>query len=597
VESLFLSLAASADAIVAALLVPLACWIVLNGADDIAIDLLGLYAAKRRRANLTRDQQAADATSPKRIAIIVPCWHEDAVIGRMVQQNIDSIRYSAYDFFIGVYPNDEATAGVVRHLEARYANVHSAMSPHNGPTSKADCLNSVWQAILQYEKDHGVRFEVLVTHDAEDVIHPAALQWINYYADTHGMIQVPVLPLATPFLWWTHAVYCDEFAEYQSRDMPARDAMNAFIPSNGVGTGFRRDAVEQLARDEGHVFQPGSLTEDYENGYRLRLAGVKQIFLPLHKTGIATREYFPWRFDVAVRQRTRWVTGITLQTWDRHGWDGPGVIRYWLWRDRKGLLNNPAGAVANLLSAYMTLTWAVSVCSGGRWQFAGALDQHYMLLSCTAIVSMHRILYRVLCVSHVYGWLFAMGVPFRMIYANVVNSAAVLRAVQQFTIAKLRGKSLAWAKTTHEYPAQVAFGQPGLRIGELLVLKGRITTEQLTEALATKPAGVRIGEHLVRQGLAEEHDVYHALSTQHGLPGARLDASKIPRAVARALPAMVARDCRVVPFRVEFASLFLAAPEIPTAEVRKKLQRYTMLDLRFHLVTPTEFEELVQALL
>jgi hypothetical protein len=43
--------------------------------------------------------------------------------------------------------------------------------------------------------------------------------------------------------------------------------------------------------------------------------------------------------------------------------------------------------------------------------------------------------------------------------------------------------------------------------------------------------------------------------------------------------------------------MFLAAPDVPTAEVRKKLQRYTMLDLRFHLVTPTEFENLIEELL
>ena len=52
--------------------------------------------------------------------------------------------------------------------------------------------------------------------------------------------------------------------------MPARQIMGAFVPSNGVGTGFRRDALDGLAAlDQNRVFDPVCLTEDYENGLRL----------------------------------------------------------------------------------------------------------------------------------------------------------------------------------------------------------------------------------------------------------------------------------------------------------------------------------------
>ena len=51
---------------------------------------------------------------------------------------------------------------------------------------------------------------------------------------------------------------------------------------------------------------------------------------------VATREFFPQTWHSALRQRTRWVTGIALQGWSRFGWRGkPGEL-YWLWRDRKG---------------------------------------------------------------------------------------------------------------------------------------------------------------------------------------------------------------------------------------------------------------------
>ena len=585
------------DAVAAATLAPLAWWILLNGIEDVFVDVFGLHVFARRRMQLRdKRQQMAPGRAQKRIAIVVPCWQEHAVIGRMVQQNIERIRYENYDIFIGVYPNDHQTIAVVQELVQRFPNVHAAVCPNDGPTSKADCLNAVWQEIVVFERDRAARFDVVVTHDAEDVIHPESLYWISEYAETFGMVQVPVLPLATPIKKWTHGVYCDEFAEYQTRDMPARDAMRSFIPSCGVGTGLRRDAVEILAAQDGHVFEPGCLTEDYENGYRLRLSDVRQIFLPLHLEGMATRELFPMAFRSAVKQRTRWVTGITLQTAARHGWYGSLVIRYWLWRDRKGLVNSPAGAAANFLTMYVLTRAAVSSAFGTGWQALPLLENSTLFVA-TTILTAHRVLYRMYCVHRIYGWLFAAWTPVRMIYANVINSFAAVLAVKQFAIAKVRGKQLAWAKTSHEYPAQVTLPSDSRRIGELLVARGVISDAQLADALTRKPQGRRLGEHLVREGLLRESDVYSALSTQHGLPQGTLSPTEIPVSIARSLPRRVASECRVLPFRVEFASMYLAATELPTDELRKHLRQYTMLDLRFQLVTPSNFEELVKALL
>ena len=80
------------------------------------------------------------------------------------------------------------------------------------------------------------------------------------------MVQIPVLALKTPFWHLSHGVYCDEFAEFQFKDMPARQMLGGFIPSNGVGTGFSRRALETLAEwYDNRVFEPACMTEDYEN--------------------------------------------------------------------------------------------------------------------------------------------------------------------------------------------------------------------------------------------------------------------------------------------------------------------------------------------
>ena len=51
--------------------------------------------------------------------------------------------------------------------------------------------------MTDYEARHGVRFEVVVTHDAEDLIHPESLRLINWFSRSYEMVQVPVLPLPT----------------------------------------------------------------------------------------------------------------------------------------------------------------------------------------------------------------------------------------------------------------------------------------------------------------------------------------------------------------------------------------------------------------
>ena len=43
--------------------------------------------------------------------------------------------------------------------------------------------------------------------------------------------------------------------------------------------------------------------------------------------------------------------------------------------------------------------------------------------------------------------------------------------------------------------------------------------------------------------------------------------------------------------------MFLASPEIPSDDLTRILRGFTRLSLRFHLVTPANFEELAETLL
>jgi adsorption protein B len=110
----------------------------------------------------------------------------------------ESLRYSNYQIFAGVYPNDAPTRDALGQAQRRWGNVQIATCPHDGPTSKADCLNWIYQRMLLYEEESGgPRFELVVTHDAEDVIHPDELRVINAHAGDYDFVQIPVLPVHT----------------------------------------------------------------------------------------------------------------------------------------------------------------------------------------------------------------------------------------------------------------------------------------------------------------------------------------------------------------------------------------------------------------
>ncbi len=537
------------DAFAAACLVPLATAAVVSGLDELVLD--GVTAWRWLRGLRAHGRASVAGPAPrdapeKRMAIFLPLWQEEAVVGSMLVHNIGAIRYSEYHFFVGVYPNDSRTMEAVREAEVRFPNVHLSIVPHNGPTSKADCLNWIFQGMLAHEEACGVRFDVVVTHDAEDVIHPSSLRWINYYAADYDMVQVPVLPLSTPLRDFTHGVYCDEFAEFQFKDVPARRVLGGFLPSNGVGTGYTRKALDRMAASaRNQVFDPTCLTEDYDCGFRLHQMGFRQVFVPIrfeHGQPMATREYFPQRFRQAVRQRTRWVTGICLQGWERHGWRGGAAAVYWFWRDRKGLIGNPLSLIGNLVCLYGLLTWIWSSATGQPWGLRiVTLGPAARLLLAGALASqILRTAVRAGCSARLYGWVFAAGVPLRTAWANWMNAIATMTAVLSYFRKRLLRQPQVWLKTAHTYPS---------------------------------------------------------LAPPAALPLAAVDAGQVRREAARALPLYFARRWKVLPFKVAEGSLFLATPVPPSEDLREDLKRFTRLQVRYQLISKPNYESLLSELL
>jgi adsorption protein B len=391
----------------------------------------------------------------------------------------------------------------------------------------------------------------------------------------------------------THGLYCDEFAEYQTKDIPVRQRLGGFLPANGVGTGFERAALERLAAGKGRIFDPECLTEDYENGFRLHALGYRQVFIPLRfEKGqpVATREYFPRTFRAAVRQRSRWVAGISLQGWQFHGWRVPWRQVYWFWRDRKGMVGNLLSPFANLIFLCFAAEALWSAATGRPRRFAGPLPAWTLRLClATYCLSIVQVAMRAAACSRIYGWRFAALGPVRTLWGNVVNFAATLAALRQFAEARLRHLPLAWRKTEHVYPRP--------RLGELLVRLRALPVAEIEKAASRLPKGVRLGEYLLQLRKVSEDRLYRALSMQAGIPLGCPAHAQVDQLVTRVFPAETVRRWKVMPYRVEPGHLLAVTAEVPSPEMAQALAALSTLKIRYRMVLPREFEELTRAYL
>ncbi|SRR5579871_294795 len=477
------------DAAVRFLIPPVSAWLFLSGCDELIVDLWFAWRAAFSRESWEISMERLDHLPEQRLALFIPCWLESEVIERMVEHNLEIIDYKNYDVLLGVYPNDASTLAKAMALEQRHERVHVSLCPAPGPTNKADCLNWIFQRMRIHEQMSGERFDIVVQHDAEDLIHPKAFRLINDLTRCYDMVQIPVLPLEMPARFVTHGTYCDEFAEFQLKDIYTRQSMGGFVPSAGVGTAFRRDALEEIAQSyRNQIYNVSTLTEDYEIGLKFHRHGKKQFLVrkavPPKRNGkngngnghhssfwkrwfasgnrydveyIATREYFPHTFAAAVRQKSRWVMGVALQTWDQLGWSQSPKQLYWLWRDRKGLLGNPITLLSNLIFLYCLAMWAGARVGAGEWNIASvfpAAGWVWWLVPINSFFIFERLLYRVYAVNRMYGPRHAAGVLWRTPVGNVINFASTVSALAQFFRAKLRREEIAWAKTAHAFPTR-----------------------------------------------------------------------------------------------------------------------------------------------
>ncbi len=507
-------------------------WIValvflFSGLQDVVYDI-GAVALRLKRKSYTHKFARLSlarlrARDQQRIALMVPAWNEGEVVGAMVRNIIDRVEYKNYFVFVGVYPNDAATQNAVDRLAAVHPRIIKVVNPQPGPTTKADCLNNVFRAIKQLEETSGQSFDIIVMHDAEDNVHPQSFLLYNYLLPRVDAIQLPILPLPTRWTRWTHWNYADEFAETHMKDVPVREKLSGFVPYAGVGTGFSRRTFAILdSFSEGEVFNERSMTEDYSMSLRIKQLGLTSIFVnviladdkskwftPLVKRPgfISNWAYFPMDFTRSVRQKTRWIIGISLQEWETIGWKGGLRVIENLIKDRKVFAASAASMMGYVLVLYFTIFALTQIgiiktpilpviVKGTPLYFLTVLCTYLMLIRATA---------RFWYVTKIYG----IGPGFlavpRLLYGNIINGLAAFRAVQAFARSRRGRKAVKWDATTHyegvgSLPAAAAAIVRPTRQTETLPLEEAITMigssdpETIVHGLDGVPSAVSFAE-------------------------------------------------------------------------------------------------------
>jgi bacteriophage N4 adsorption protein B len=430
--------------------------LLIAGLDDLLVDAIWAGRWAWRRATVYRSHPRATAATlpppdnPGRIAIFIAAWHEADVIGRMLRAALARLEHDDYRIYVGTYPNDPHTVAAVQAVADPRIRLVGGMQP--GPTTKAECLNRVWLAMLADEAAEQVRYKAIVLHDAEDVVHAAELRVFDRLIERFDVVQLPVLPLINrEHGWFPRAVsstYADEFADGHSRQLVVREAVGAGIPLAGVGCAIARDWMARVAQSGGgRPFDPTSLTEDYEIGLRIAAEGGRGAFvvMPARPNGelVAVRAYFPHRLHAAIRQKQRWITGIALAGWDRLRWKG-GPAEVWMrLRDRRGLL-----AAFVLIASYIGSVLAGPVFVGWGWKEEGWPVWAWPLLQICGVLVFWRLAVRGLVVGHLYGWREGLIAMPRTVIANFIAVVAGVRAL----IAYRPGVVPVWDKTEHDFP-------------------------------------------------------------------------------------------------------------------------------------------------
>ena len=190
-------------------------WFLIGGIDQLVIDAIWIGRRIYRRFRYYRHSppqispELAKPRSPGLITVFVPTWQEASVIGAMLKRCRDSWQNGStrYLIYVGCYPNDPEGAEAIIQAIGDDPYMRMVLCDSPGPTTKADCLNRLWSAMLIDELATGKKAKAIVLHDAEDFVHKDELSIFDRLIEQAEGVQLPVIPVVVPNSRWISGHY------------------------------------------------------------------------------------------------------------------------------------------------------------------------------------------------------------------------------------------------------------------------------------------------------------------------------------------------------------------------------------------------------
>jgi adsorption protein B len=207
-------------------------------------------------------------------------------------------------------------------------------------------------------------------------------------------------------------------------------------------------------------------------------------FVPLSQRPlfIANWAYFPMDFTRSVRQKTRWILGISLQEWERSGWAGDFITKENLVKDRKVFLSSATNFLGYAIFLYF-IVYEMGVRGWLPFYWLPVIQKDtplYSVVLFDTFLMFFRFFQRIVIVGSVYGLTAGLLAVPRMFIGNIVNGYAALRALQIFADARQGKAAVRWDKTDH----QEGIGAiPSIGESEVTDADDRLILRQSTEDL------------------------------------------------------------------------------------------------------------------
>ena len=321
--------------------------------------------------------------------------------------------------------------------------------------------------------------------------------------------------------------------------MVGRSSTGAFIPSAGTGFALSRKTIDSFETDE--ILPEDSLTEDYrlslslyEKGLAMRyvLDSIPRIS---HNNKIifdyvSTRSMFPATFKAAVKQKTRWILGITMQSvklkdvFSKNRFTLIG--RYSIYRDLKPKIGNLLTVVGYPVFVYFIVSLFVPLTP-----IYPIFSFSWYLCLIVTIMMIERQIFRAVAIYNVYGFksvffacLLPPVLPLRIVWGNLINFTATINAYKQSLLGEKgkkrinsKKKTFVWNKTDHTFLPKEVLSRYHRIFGDILIEKGIINPETLKEVLKDKPANIKIGNFLLNKHIITNKQFLEVLSYIKGI--------------------------------------------------------------------------------